>query len=295
MKSSVYTLKNYVPESLSQEGKDKIGTRVCVEDCAVLDASRDLLILQSRGIGLTPSIPFAVAIGMTEEELCILLQSLEHHTRFLMVVGERPLLIFADWLKSTGLVLAILPHTSFAAAHRALLSMERLDIALPDREPEHLPARQCRQAHTVLTEILRYTDCLLSNVISPSHFLLTASTFSGCRLEIDTVFFDNADTNPLGDRLSALLLCVFLYIRGIAGSAKHEAAPTCRLSLGYHFPAVGSYTPPAPDFLDAPCFADVCATRDEGRFSFALPAATELSVNAAAPLKPRIILEFLIA
>ena len=158
MNATDQNIKSYVPESAALEGKDENGARICVEDCAVLDTSRDLRILQARGMDLLPDTPFATAVGMSEAERQELCDKLGTHTRFLMSVGKRPLLICADWLKTTGIILAVLPHTTVDAARKVLPMMGRTDIALPEGEPARQTAKQCRVAQAVLTDLFRYLD-----------------------------------------------------------------------------------------------------------------------------------------
>jgi hypothetical protein len=89
MKEIDTSVKSYVPEILSTRDKDVVGARICTEDCAVLDLSRDLMILQSRGASLLPNTPFSIAMGMTEEEKHLLLDALQENTRFLLTNPKR--------------------------------------------------------------------------------------------------------------------------------------------------------------------------------------------------------------
>ena len=254
------SIKSYVPESLALLDKDHVGARICMEDCAVLDPARDLLILQSRGAGLRPNSSFVSSTEMSEQEERTLLDALQEHPRFLMTVGARPLLVFADWLRSTGLILAILPHTSPVAAIRALRTMQREEIVILDEVCERASAEKCREAQELLADVLRFTDCIFAKSLPIPHFLLVLSTFSGCKLEMESTFFQNAPDIPISDRLSALLFCCLLYIRGIAGTATQNEAVACRLTLGYRHPAPNGYTPPVPAFLTSPCFSDIGVT-----------------------------------
>lgn len=282
MKEIDNSIKSYVPEILSALDKDVVGTRICTEDCAVIDLSRDLLILQSRGANLLPNTAFPIATGMTEQEKQLLLDALQENTRFLMSVGDRPLLIFADWMQSTGLILAILPHTSTDAAIRALLMMQRNDIVILDQGLCRASSADCREARTLLTDLLRYTDSILSQHLPTPHFLLVLSAFSGCKLEIESKFLQELPKAPVGDRLTSLLFCCFLYIRSIAGTASQSDVIPCRLSIAYRFPTPNGYKPPIPAFLSAPCFSDIGSLQEEGRFSFSLSAHTELAATAYA-------------
>ena len=111
-------------------------------------------------------------------------------------------------------------------------------------------------------------------------------------MEIEPSFFRDISEEPLGDRASALMLCVLLYVRSMAGTAKHEKTPKCRLSIAYSYPAAGSYRPPEPTFLDSPCFSGAGIERDGARFSLLFPSAAGLLLNAPSDSPaPRIILE----
>lgn len=285
--------KSYIPEALALQGKDGAGARICVEDCAVLDCSRDMRILQSRGIGLLPNTPLAEALGMTERERLALMDAIGSHKRFMMAVGTRALIILADWLPATGLLLAVLPHASYPAAKRAWGELGRSDLVCISDGHERATAEECRCAWRALSDTLRYTDAILSKGIAASHLLLTLAAFCGCHLQSPSELLQTEIASPLGDRLIALMLCSFLYIRSIAGTAIQEPTlPQCLLSLTYSAPSLPAYSPPPPVFLQASCFRDCYTQQADGKFSVTMPLAAELSVRAADTAVRYLVLEF---
>lgn len=256
-------IRSYVPESEHLSQKMGHGARVCLEDCAVVDVGRGGVILAARGAGFSGGTVFD-ATGMSKEERGYFDLGISRHTRFLLSVGERPLLIFTDWLAQTGLVLAVLLHCDAMSAATALEVLPDTGFAcLMAREGKGMDTDACRDAFECLSDVFSYTDVIFSpsadTVIRLSHI----AAFAGCRLQPSLVkSVCEGGLRVQNPHTVLFLLCAFLFLRGQDGmiDADGEDAPLYRITLGENM----NKTPSAsPTFAETPCFGD-CKTETDG-------------------------------
>lgn len=239
--NTAYTINSYLPETTFLEGKQHLGARICKEDCAVIDVFQNYTVLASRGVGLTVGSDFRQLIGMnnpTERSLSKLLQTKQ---QIVLSVGGTPWLLFAHWLPSTGLLLAIRPSCLLCAIPEALAVLNRSDFTFLSTSSDKKPSSEdCKEAYEVLSDILYQLSYLLPREFSYTADRLIAhvAAFAGYRIDFEAVSSlagFHADPQTM-QKIVPFLLCSFLYLRGKNGSltaekAPHKATLHCRVSL----------------------------------------------------------------
>lgn len=267
----------YSPELAFLECRVQLGARLIREDCAIVDTTQDLLILAARG-SLSPQAHLAKALGMTEEEEKALSESLCTCSRFLTTAGGRPMLVFADWITSTGLILVVLPHSGYLPIQKALISMQREEIRILSPRTGRTPYRQCREALEILDEILHYTDLILSKSISPHHLCLAAAMFAGCHLASGHSFADYSYLPTPNDRSVAFLFCSLLHIAALNATAHEDFDRRYRICLSYQRGTLRQASQ-APAFLQASCFSAFSFSAIDGGFLLAAADDSPISIR----------------
>ena len=285
-------IRSYVPESEHLSPKMRHGSRVCLEDCAVIDVGRGGLILASRGAGFSGSTVFD-AVGMSEEERVLFDLGVSRHKRFLISVGKRPLLIFADWLAQTGLVLAVLLHCDATSAVAALEVLSDTGfVCLASHEGKGMDTDACRDAFERLSDIFSYTDVILSPSADTVIRLSYIAAFAGCRLEPTLLKSICEGGLRVQDPHTVLFLfCAFLFLRGQDGmiDADREDTPLYRITLGEN----QNQTPSAsPAFAQAPCFGDCKIETDGVNLTLTFDAREEmLHASVSLPMTVTVLIE----
>lgn len=300
-------VRGYVPEATFLRKKDRAAVRICREDCAVIDAANGFLILASRGERLTEGTDLRDALKMTEDDRLQFSNLLGTHKHFYMTADGLPLLIFSDFLSSTGLLLAVLPHAHPHAVLSALRLLNRTDFFLPPKEKaEKCALSKLRLAADQLSDILYYTDRILqaySANLNNQYYLAHTAAFAGCALDFETVRAFARLNEPLKNpRTILFLLCTFLFLRNHSGalSAKDESPSVIyRITLRATDGKEKASLTEAPTFACAQCFSaydikqvdngttviafrDPAVTRALSCAFFGVPRSILLSIEAIA-------------
>ena len=256
-------LRGYVPEATFLCKKKRPTVQTCREDCAVIDVTNGFLILASRGTSLPEGTDLRRALNMTETEQAQFSELCRKHTHLFLTVGGLPVLLFSDFLSSTGLLLAVIPHAPSNTVLPALQHLNRTDFFTPpSEEAKRCTVSEIRRASDLLADLLYYTDRILQSKptqLNQQYYLAHTAAFAGCALDLETVRnFAKMDDPLKSPRTVLFLLCVFLFLRNQAGSllAKRKKA-----SVVYHV-TLRSITErskdpcvPLPTFAKAPCFS----------------------------------------
>ena len=211
-------IKSYVPELTLFDRKDEQSARTFDEDLSVVDPANGFCAVACRGRGSAVGQSVAEAYGIDPDELAFLRRALTSHKRILLQGKRGAVLLFADLLDTTGLLLAAAPKISAASAARLLRYLCRADFAITPALSAATGALQAedKTAYDRLAALLYYTDRILSddpNTGLWTRTLLTAN-FAGCLLEATSLPVNTlALSRGEGHRLIAFLLCVFLTLR----------------------------------------------------------------------------------
>lgn len=275
------SIESYLPEIRFLDGKQEREARICTEDCAVADLSQNGRIIASRGVAFPLGKSLFEALEMTREENARLRSYLNLHRRFIMSVGEKPLLILADWLASLGLVLAIQPQGTPAAVTEALRALDRNDLSiLTDPPPRCATAKDCRHAYTALSNIFFYVDRILYPSVPLRRLLPLTAAFAGCETDPTPTPNDKIESSKITDRTVAFLLCAMLSVRAALGHAQaEEFTPTLRITVESALPH-GRQKSTSPLFLQSPCFRECRVLQSNGKSVLLLPQIGDLAVRA---------------
>lgn len=234
-------VQSYLPESALLEGKQHAGARICKEDCAVIDLFHQYTILASRGEGLLTGTDFRQAVRLSKSAERALTKALQTKKHLILDVDQKPLILFADWLPETGLLLAIRPNCTYSAISEALSVLERSDFIFLSRISSQKPSsEECRTAFEILSDILFHLSFILpSDTFHTADRLIAhVAAFAGCQIDSETALaFSRNGLDPQAAKQAIpLLLCTFLYLRGQNGTLKAEestddTALLCRVSV----------------------------------------------------------------
>ena len=211
-------IKSYVPELTLLENKAEQSARMFDEDLSVIDPASDFCTVACRGIGSAVGRSMTEAYGIDPAELAFLRHALASHKRILLRGKGRAVLLFADLLDATGLLLAAVPKLSAASAARLLRHLCRADFAITPALCAATGALQAedKTSYDRLSELLYYTDRILSddpNTGLWTRTLLTAN-FAGCLLETTSLPVHALTlSRDEQHRFTAFLLCAFLTLR----------------------------------------------------------------------------------
>lgn len=235
-----HAIHNYVPEKLQLEGKHGRSSRVCREGFGIFSAADRFRRLISCGTVATPMQEAFLEEGIRREELGFLKAALKSHGRVLLQAAEGSLLVFGDWLNSTGLVLSVRLPEPKNAVMQALGMMGREDFAISPDEEESPRAIRASADEVLehLAEIFYYLDRILSP--SAELGLLTRATLIaeliGCHADCTALplTFPSLLSHKASS-LTAFLFCAFLSLRREHVSAESEEArgrfPSFRCTL----------------------------------------------------------------
>lgn len=212
-------VKAYVPEFLLTDEKQENALRVCKEDCLVVDPSDRFRILVSRTRTPLSKDRWDQAYAIPPSEMRFLQDALTENKRVLLMGRDRrPLLVFAELLRSVGILFAVAPHADADGIARVLLHTGRTDIAITPslRKTSTVPHTEDDAIYEQLDELFFYVDRIFSP--APQIGLRTRThliaNFAGCVLDDVAVPLDSLACPPSEqDRLIAFLLCAFLALR----------------------------------------------------------------------------------
>ncbi len=223
--------ESFVPEAQFFGEKNDRACRVCFEDCAVLDSTDAYRTVAFRGASAPAAVSYFDAMELPTSEFQFLQSALSTHTRALLSCPRGPLLIFADLLSATGFLIVVRPHLSdapslsdgLAAVVRALRVLRREDVALSSlamagsldihRGDDAIRAR--------MEELFFYMDsfCVRSPLaLGLRTVSMRIAAFAGCDPESVALPVQELSCMRVDQmRLVALLLCIFLTLRGRRG------------------------------------------------------------------------------
>lgn len=233
-------LNSFVPEYLQMQDKHKNGARLCREDCVIVDAANRYRVLAGRGSGTETGVLLEELYGLPASEMLFLNQALYSHRRVLLCGSRGAVLIFAEHLQSTDLLLAVRSHLAPDTFFYALSFCGFLPSACSEAF-SHLSvgaAALNEEACNAVTELFYYMERIFSitaqSLETVTRSLLIAN-FTGYRLENPDVLpsyrsLSVSDTDTA--RLTMLLLCIFLILRKQTEEKRlpeQEASQSCRL------------------------------------------------------------------
>ena len=295
-------IRNYIPEIENLRDKHAPSARICREECAVLDPADHYRILAWRGKRLLPGVSLFDQLFVTASDIAFLESAIAKHNRILIGGLPAPILIFADLLKNTGLLIALSPHLPTDDFLQTVSLLEELGVAVaPSLKKKKRPAQlQSANARELLSEWFFFMDRILSpscEIGIHTRSRLIAS-FTGCQLEIgnaalpmDGLALSQRNTQ----RLSAFLFCALLALRHKDGTVHAELQKTQNdsLPLGYRIGVSGG--PPISSrmrkkqtaatraelpFLQLPAFQDLNLCITENGLILEAPLLAEARVPA---------------
>ena len=258
-------LNAYIPESLLTEEKQELARRVCREDCLIVDPSNGFRILTSRGSTAMQGDLLNKRFAIPPSEMRFLRNALSKHTRILLTGGSsRALLVFADLLRASGILLVLAPHADASAVARLLNHLGRSEFAVSPAlsRVSPVPHNTDGDVYEQLTELFFYLDRILSP--SPRFGLRTKThliaNFAGCILDDVAVPLDALSCPPAEcERLVAFLLCAFLSLRardrGVSAKTDEAEQSVLRYRVEPIADGDGRNVPPCDfPFLSLPAF-----------------------------------------
>lgn len=238
-------LEAYVPERVFFEGKNLASERLCQEEAAVIDVASGYRLLVRHRLADEQGNDLFSAFGIGRSERTFLERSLGGHKRLLLHGDCGEVLILADWISETGLLLALRLPEMRGVFRQALGLMRREEIVFSPfvGEAPQGSAAAIDAAIEHLSELFFYLDRILSpdRSIGLMTRVSLIGSFVGCRvfgeaLPVDFPALQSRDTA----RLSAFLLCSLITLRRqnnpvIAtgeGNAVMHRTFGCRLDYG---------------------------------------------------------------
>lgn len=305
-------IKSYVPEREFFKGKTEGGMRICHEEFSVVDPANDFLIVAYRGLDHRVGKRLTEEYGIPSSEIAFLQRALVKHRRALLKGKKRPILIYADFLESTGLLLAVAQERDTASVARILLHTGRTDFAIsPSLARSTVATLQAEDEITYdqLQDIFFYLDRLTSD--SPNFGVWTrallAAKFAGCRLsETDLPTADLPISANDRARLTVFLLCTFLTLRLRDGKVRTNTDSDDPPRPFYRVRVEVVREPPkkkAPadlfPFLETPAFRSFSLTAEatrvvlEGAFNAVTAEITQKGIRSVQPSRfaIRVVLE----
>lgn len=226
------SIHNYLPEKARLEGKDRRPSRVCREAFAVLSVDEDFRILASYGMKTNTDRSIFCAYGIHQKERSSAERAVRSGGRVLVPCQEGTLLIFSDWLHSTGLALTVhLPDPAdevmqtLAMMGRAEFTGVAVDV-LSHAHPSDLVIDR-------LSELLYYLDRILSprteiGIVTRAALI---AELIGCYANQASLPTAPTAFPQDGHRLTAFLFCALLSLRN--ESISLSAVGNLRCSLSY--------------------------------------------------------------
>lgn len=289
-------VSSFVPEGLLLDEKQARACRVCCEDCAVLDTRNDHIPLAYRAKEHIPKINYFSHIGLSADEYAFLQHALRTHTRILLHSPSGAILVFAEHLKSLGLLTVVRFRTESASVpsiHRAILSIGRTEVRVsPSVTLSRTPCRSelCDQ----MRELFFYADeCLtrfpFANGLRRGSVCIAA--LAGCDMEcINAMPRIHHVPQAEQARLAMFLFCLLLTLRqsDTASPSDCDQAPKKYILRTNAATAASSDTISERrltsrfPFLACECFADFGVSLEEGRLCLhtPLPKDTPAAVNS---------------
>lgn len=213
-------LNSYIPETVFMDRKDLEHTRLCLEDCALVNPTDHYRVVAARGKEITVGNPFAPLFRLSVGENNFLLHALRDQKRIVLMGDAGAILIFSEWVLVTGLLFAVCPKCESRSVCRVLRLLGKEDFAFSPAclSVSDEPHRSDAEAYRQLSELLYYTDRIFASVNSVPLWTRTRliANFAGCRAECDSLCITLPPLLKFDEiRLSAFLMCLFLSSRAI--------------------------------------------------------------------------------
>lgn len=289
-------VSSFVPEGLLLDEKRARACRVCCEDCAVLDTRNDHIPVAYRARERAPRINYFSYIGLSADEYAFLQDALRTHTRILLQSPSGAILVFAEHLKSLGLLTVVRFRTEIASVssiHRAILSIGRTEVRVSPSVPlSRAPCKSelCEQ----MRELFFYADEWMTRFPFSNGFRrgsVCIAALAGCDMECVSAM-PRIHRLPQAEqaRLAMFLFCLLLTMRqsDTASSSELDQAPkkyilrTNAVTAARSEPMSERGLTARFPFLACECFADFCISLEEGRLCLytPLPKNTPAAVNS---------------
>lgn len=227
------SVQNYLPEKAKLEGKDHRTSRVCREAFAVLSVDEDFRILASYGMKANTDTSIFRAYEINQRELAFAERTVRSGGRVLIPCQKGTLLIFADWLRSTGLALSVhLPAPSNEVMQTlAMMGHSEFKCAAGDHVLSH--AHSNDHLIDTLSELLYYLERILSpreeiGIVTRAALI---AELIGCYANPATLPTAPTPFPQSGYHLTAFLFCALLSLRN--ESISLSAVGNLRCSISY--------------------------------------------------------------
>ncbi len=298
------TLKRYLPELLLTEEKHSDATEPCAEDFAVIDAANGYRVLACRAQSLKEGDLLPAAWGVSSTELDFLERTISSHPRVILDTEKGAILVFADFLRSTGILLVARPYLQSRTLLGILRFLKRSDflpsptlLAQTGTDNVCSDWAVCEQIDRLLYYLDRMLDQNGRFGIGFWPRCLLVAHFAGCRLDKTLLSIERPALSKSDDaRLTLFLLCTMLKLRQTSGRVCTEEGDLpcffCRVELEMPHPTHRDCnTVPRTDFpiLELPEFSRFSLT--EGPSGLVLEAhlqdrSGELTLHARSASSP---------
>lgn len=264
-------IRSYIPEAFFLDRKDEAHMRVCREDLVLVDPFDEYRVVAGRGKELCLNEPFEPILQLPRSERKFLKASLGQKPHLLLRKKNKPLLVFGDWLESSGLLLVLCPNCDAESLQRALALMQRDDFACSEIASTNFPSPKHGDGAVLeyLQELFYYLDRIFSTSKELGLWTVASLTanLAGCRADFGAMTTEPLSLFPLDRmRLSAFLLCLFLSMREEASVASASASVSeteVSLSVSSVLPS-GTASACGYRFLQLPAFRDILLSRRNG-------------------------------
>lgn len=237
------TLKRYLPEVHLTEEKHADATEPCAEDFAVLNAANGYRVLACRAQTLKEGDLLPEAWGISPAELDFLERTIPLHRRVILDSAEGAVMVFADFVRSTGLLLVARPYLQSRMLPGVLRFLQRTDFVFSPAILAQTDAASVCSDRVVCEQIdrlLYYLDRMLDQTdrfgIGFWSRCLLVAHFAGCRLDKAFLSVERPAISKSDDaRLTLFLLCTMLKLRQTSGRVSTEEGDLpcffCRVEL----------------------------------------------------------------
>lgn len=236
-------LKRYLPELILTEEKHSDATDPCAEDFAVIDAANSYRVLACRAQTLKEGDLLPAAWGISRTELDFLERNISSHPHVILDTQKGAILVFADVLRSTGILLVARPYLQSRTLLGILRFLKRTDFLLSPTLLAQTDTSNVCSDQTMcepIDRLLYYLDRILDqsdqfDLGFWSRCLLVAH-FAGCRLDKALLSIERPALSKSDDaRLTLFLLCTMLKLRQTSGRVCTEEGDLpcffCRVEL----------------------------------------------------------------
>ena len=264
-------IRSYIPEAFFLDQKDEDHMRVCREDLVLVDPADGYRVVVGRGKEILAGEPFAPLVRLSRSERQFLEQSLGRKMRLLLQGKNEPILVFADLLEASGLLLVICPRFDTENLKRGLALLGKSEFISSNRSEAGAPSPRNGDAAVCkyLQELFYYLDRIFS--VSEELRLWTTAALianlAGCHANFAAMPTEAVTPLPMDRlRLLAFLLCLFLSMReeAISATATGEVSElSISLSASPLLPT-GKASACNYRFLQLPAFRDISISLRNG-------------------------------